>query len=208
MGTSILRGLVTLTAVVFTTACFPVPLTYYKPTVPLQDVSYGSNLCVVPNVLTFLRQKVKFTISVGENQNVIQHGGKLGGGLYLVVPRGRTVTFDVGGMRAFSRKQENLLLPSYSGRYEAVSVRDYSENSSRDKALAPPPTIFSADGYGTRENPVGWYTIAFELKLPNPSPDIFYILIPRMTINGRSYPLLKVRFKKDSGLYLMPVNCG
>lgn len=191
-----------LTAVL--TGCFPVPHTFYKPHVPdeskpiVDEASVGG--CAAPHVLTFFRQGIGFTLKTSyQQENAVTRGGLLAAYFFFLIPPRTVMKFDVQALRAVNNSGKRI-----GGKPLEVAIRNWKP--SKMVKLKPPPTKFSAAGHISPYDKRAWYSVLWNIRLTNPTPKMFFIIVPKMTINSRHYPPLKVKFKKTSEINLVPIN--
>jgi hypothetical protein len=97
-------------------------------------------------------------------------------------------------MKAFSEQTGNI--PIEVGGNDAYNIPATRNN------IMSLPVLDREEMSGEK---FGFYERTLNIKTS--LPDKFTFVLPSMVVNGDTYPTLKIMFNKQSGAWLMPINC-
>lgn len=181
-------------------ACFPLPYTttFYKPSAPVgETITYGCSMGP-PNALNLIRKGVRFVFWMPYDYDPKYNG--IFGKFQVFVPRGKTVHWDVRRVQALLQSGQPIGWGYYP---HTLVVTDWNVKGEPNRKVNP-PTMLSGDRFTSTKQSTAWYagTLGLKAHLPN----TFYLIIPKMKINGASYPSFTIRFDKAHGLFWGPIN--
>lgn len=178
-------------------ACIPVSATFYKPAAVLNGVitNYGCDGAGgQPNSLAINRGNVKLVASV-----VTYPAPPVTAVITVWVPRTVTVDFDTMHI-GVTDSSGNVV-----GHYLRTTVEDWQQSGAKAvKSLPPPANTLLGSRYTSNRYPSAVYEVWLALR--KTLPDVLYVRIPKMAINGRAYAAFSIRFHKTRETYLQPFN--
>lgn len=170
--------------------CGPVYSTWYRPTALIGYATNGERVKVGKNDEWVLkRQGVTFRIFVSSAK------GNTGIDIIARIPYNRTVKANFNNLQVYGSSQ-NKLKGDFSGNASGynIGIPDVYKFSSDIKEL-------SGSKYATKRVPATYYY--FGLTMHGALPPTLEVFLPRMEINGNSYPSLTIHFTKKSGWYFL-----